>query len=99
MAGGGGCRDERRGSSASEVGTVDGTAKKKKKKKKKNNKNSPSKIQGLKLVVFVPGYVHQFCLPFVKLNFPFSCPLHYFFQDHCLEFQPGCVDFLRTNTY
>ena len=35
MAGGEGCRDERRGSSASEVGTVDGTAKKKKKKKKK----------------------------------------------------------------
>ena len=32
MAGGEGCRDERRGSSASEVGTVDGTAKKKKKK-------------------------------------------------------------------
>ena len=31
MAGGEGCRDERRGSSASEVGTVDGTAKKKKK--------------------------------------------------------------------
>ena len=29
---GGGCRDERRGSSASEVGTDDGTAKKKKKK-------------------------------------------------------------------
>ena len=36
MAGGEGCRDERRGSSASEVGTVDGTAKK---KSKKNNKN------------------------------------------------------------
>ena len=36
MAEGGGCRDERRGSSASEVGTDDGTAKKKKKKKKKN---------------------------------------------------------------
>ena len=33
MAGGEGCRDERRGSSASEVGTNDGTAKKKKKKK------------------------------------------------------------------
>ena len=33
VAGGEGCRDERRGSSASEVGTVDGTAKKKKKKK------------------------------------------------------------------
>ena len=33
MAGGEGCRDEQRGSSASEVGTVDGTAKKKKKKK------------------------------------------------------------------
>ena len=32
MAGGEGCRNERRGSSASEVGTVDGTAKKKKKK-------------------------------------------------------------------
>ena len=29
------CRDERRGSSASEVGTDDGTAKKKKKKEKK----------------------------------------------------------------
>ena len=28
MAGGEGCRDERRGSSASEVSTVDGTAKK-----------------------------------------------------------------------
>ena len=35
MAGGEGCRDERRGSSASEVGTVDRTAKKEKKKKKK----------------------------------------------------------------
>ena len=34
MAGGEGCRDERRGSSASEVGTNDGTAKKKKKKKR-----------------------------------------------------------------
>ena len=33
MAKGGGCRDERCGSSASEVGTDDGTAKKKKKKK------------------------------------------------------------------
>ena len=33
VAGGEGCRNERRGSSASEVGTVDGTAKKKKKKK------------------------------------------------------------------
>ena len=32
---GGGCRDERRGRSASEVGTDDGTAKKKKKNKKK----------------------------------------------------------------
>ena len=32
MAGGEGCRNERRGSSASEVGTGDGTAKKKKKK-------------------------------------------------------------------
>ena len=32
MAEGGGCRDERRGSSASEVGTDDGKAKKKKKK-------------------------------------------------------------------
>ena len=32
---GGGCRDERRGSSASEVGKDDGTAKKKKKKRKK----------------------------------------------------------------
>ena len=32
MAGGEGCRDERRGSSASEVGTVDGTAKQKTKK-------------------------------------------------------------------
>ena len=31
MAGGVGCRDERRGSSASEVGTVDGTEKKSKK--------------------------------------------------------------------
>ena len=30
MAEGGGCRDERRGSSASEVGTDDGTAKKEK---------------------------------------------------------------------
>ena len=30
MAGGGGCRDERRGSSASEVGTDDGTETKKK---------------------------------------------------------------------
>ena len=28
-------------------------------------------------MVFVPGYVHQFCLPVVKLNFPFICPLHY----------------------
>ena len=33
MAGGEGCRNERRGSSASEVGTVDGTAKKKEEKK------------------------------------------------------------------
>ena len=33
MAGGEGCLDERRGSSASEVGTVDGTAKKKIQKK------------------------------------------------------------------
>ena len=32
MAGGEGCRDERRGSSASEVGTDDGTATKKNKK-------------------------------------------------------------------
>ena len=35
MAGGGGCRDEWRGSSASEVGTVDGTAHKKQKQNKK----------------------------------------------------------------
>ena len=33
MAEGGGCRDERRGSSASEVGTNDGTTTKKEKKK------------------------------------------------------------------
>ena len=33
VAEGGGCRDKRRGSSASEVGTADGTAKKEKKKK------------------------------------------------------------------
>ena len=41
MAGGEGCRNERRGSSASEVGTVDGTAKKKKKKK---SNSEPSKV-------------------------------------------------------
>ena len=40
MARGGGCRDERRGSSASEVGTVDGTAKKRKKKKKKKKEET-----------------------------------------------------------
>ena len=43
MAGGGGCRDERRGSSASEVGTVDGTAKKKKKKKKNDAESKQHK--------------------------------------------------------
>ena len=42
--------------------------------------NSPSKIQGLKLVVFVAGYVQQFCLPFIELNYPFICPLHSFIQ-------------------
>ena len=40
MAGGEGCRDERRGSSASEVGTNDGTAKKKKKKKDQQPKTN-----------------------------------------------------------
>ena len=38
MAGGEGCRDERRGSSASEVGTDDGTAKKKEKKEKEKKR-------------------------------------------------------------
>ena len=37
MAEGGGSRDERRGSSASEVGTDDGTATKNKTKKQKQN--------------------------------------------------------------
>ena len=37
MARGGGCRDERRGSSASEVGTDDGTAKNKTKQKRYRN--------------------------------------------------------------
>ena len=37
MAEGGGCRVERRGSSASEVGTDDGTGEEKKKKKEKKD--------------------------------------------------------------
>ena len=40
MAGGEGCRDERRGSSASEVGTVDGTAKTKKQKPQKQQQKN-----------------------------------------------------------
>ena len=40
VAEGGGCRDERRGSSASEVGTDDGTAKKKKKVQNTQNETS-----------------------------------------------------------
>ena len=46
VAEGGGCRDERRGSSASEVGTDDGTAKKKKKKKRKEKKLAKEANQG-----------------------------------------------------
>ena len=40
MAGGEGCRDERRGSSASEVGTDDGTAKKQNKTKTAHDNRS-----------------------------------------------------------
>ena len=55
VAGGEGCRDERRGSSASEVGTVDGTAKKKKKKSHKtvstdHNFGSERRAEGQRLL-------------------------------------------------
>ena len=49
----GGCRDERRGSSASEVGTDDGTAKKEKKKRKKKEKKKRQFIIIIVIIIII----------------------------------------------